>query len=244
MNIKSLILFVTASASVAMLSGCGATQNVQRGEGNTSQQVSDKAQNVSQQIPVIVDSGYTIQSNSIGVYGTYVAEVKNPNTSDVPLLASIDVTVKNKDGVVLSNTQDYLPQITPGETIPVCNNYVDCKGDTEAIIELTVSGSNFIPESSATLTNASQYKVDNVNEVGSKSDYSSAITGQVTNNSNIDATQITVIVEYYKDNKLVGGDIGYVNNLPVGATGAFEINTSFRIVPDYNSYTVKAYRIA
>ena len=92
MNIKSLILFVTASASVAMLSGCGVTQNVQRGEGNTSQQVSDKAQNVSQQIPVIVDSGYTIQSNSIGVYGTYVAEVKNPNTSDVPLLASIDVT--------------------------------------------------------------------------------------------------------------------------------------------------------
>ena len=119
MNIKSLILFVTASASVAMLSGCGVTQNVQRGEGNTSQQVSDKAQNVSQQIPVIVDSGYTIQSNSIGVYGTYVAEVKNPNTSDVPLLASIDVTVKNKDGVVLSNTQDYLPQITPGETVPI-----------------------------------------------------------------------------------------------------------------------------
>ena len=89
-----------------------------------------------------------------------------------------------------------------------------------------------------------KYKVDNVNEVGSKSDYSSAITGQVTNNSNIDATQITVIVEYYKDNKLVGGDIGYVNNLPVGATGAFEINTSFRIVPDYDSYTVKAYGIA
>lgn len=244
MRVKALLLSVISATSIVTITGCGVSHNVQRDDGNSNQETSAAAQNVSQQIPVIVNSGYSIESNSAGAYGTYVAEVKNPNASDVPLLASIDVTVKNKDGVVLSNTQDYLPQITPGETIPVCNGYVDCKGDPEAVIELTVNGSNFIPDSRATLTNISQYKVDNVNEVGSKTDYSSAITGQVTNNSNVDATQVEVIVEYYKDNKLVGGKSGFISNLPSGSTGAFEISTSFGIVPEYDSYAVRAYRIS
>ena len=71
-------------------------------------------------------------------------------------------------------------------------------------------------------------------------EFSPSVTGEITNNSDKDASNVVVYIVFKKGGKPVGGGMTYIQNLPKGGKAPFEYSM-FSSVPEHDEIAVSAY---
>ena len=120
----------------------------------------------------------------------------------------------------------------------MCCDTVDCKGHTDATMEFAVSGSEYDSVLASQKVSDKDFAADNVNFVNDE--FSPSVTGEITNNSDKDASNVVVYIVFKKGGKPVGGGMTYIQNLPKGGKAPFEYSM-FSSVPEHDEIAVSAY---
>ena len=237
---KKAAIAVTILTFAVMAVSCGTFTEVKRTTTGDAKTESSDQKSQDKQPLVIADSGYTIlPADSIGqVYATYAVALQNPNTKSVPSFWELTTTVKAPDGSVLGTEDQYIPSIAPGTTIYMSGDTVDCKGHTDAMMEFAVSGSEYDSVLASHKVSDKDFAADNVNFIDDE--ISPGVTGEITNNSDKDATNVVVYIVFKKGGKPVGGGMTYIQNLPKGGKAPFEYSM-FSSVPEHDEIAVSAY---
>ena len=190
----------------------------------------------------IVESGYTVMApNSIGdIYLTYAVTIKNNNQKLAADFPVITVTGRSEDGSILFSEEQTLGTILPGDTVSWADDVIDCKGEEPASVDIKVEGADFVkPERSLNeAVESSSFKIENLSEV--PGDYDTAVTGEITNNSDTDFESVAVIVILKNQGTVVGGFTGYADNLSAGKQSAFDISSFMSDLPAHDSIEVVA----
>lgn len=179
----------------------------------------------------IADSGYSMAKD----YLVYGVAVKNPNNEYSIEFPTYVVTAYAEDGSVIATEDQVLNLISPQETIYWAGQ-VDCKGQTPAKVEFTTKKSDkkFTKDKK---TINSTLSIENPNEV--VGDYNTTYTGIVKNDHSKDLESVAIILILKNDEKIVGGQSTFVDDIPSKQTAPFEIN-SYHDVP-HNSFEIFTY---
>ena len=236
----------------AMLCACGSTEKVdntatnvvqasKKPDSSGSAKTEAKSSKEETKQPELVDSGYTVlEPNSIGdIYLTYVVKVKNPNKDMAAVYTDITITGKNEDGSILFSNEDTIPLIMPGDTVAWAEDTVDCKNKVPASVEITVGGANF--DSMDELDGgvmSSEFSIENLSIV--EGDWGDSVTGEITNNSDVDCDDVIISVIYLKDDKMVGGYHSYQDDMSAGKKAAFDVSSWGLEDLDYDELEVVA----
>ena len=191
--------------------------------------------------PVLLDSGYTVlPPNSIGsVYLTYVVKIQNQNKDMAAEYTTITITGKNEDGSILFTEDQSIGTILPGDTVYWADDSVNCKNQAPDTVEITVDGARFVPADEVDDTAlSSDFIIENLSEVTGS--YDKSLTGEITNNSEIDFDDVAVTVVYKQGDEIVGGFHSYVENMPAGKRAAFDISSWNLEELEYDSIEVYA----
>ena len=230
------ILLIAVMLTV-MLCACGSTGSTENNATNTIQaskkpsssgsaKAEAKSSKEETKQPELVDSGYTVlEPNSIGdIYLTYVVKVKNPNKDMAAVYTDITITGKNEDGSILFSNEDTIPLIMPGDTVAWAEDTVDCKNKVPASVEITVGGTNFdsVDELDGGVM-SSEFSIENLSIV--EGDWGDSVTGEITNNSDMDCDDVIITVIYLKDDKMVGGYHSYQDDMSAGKKAAFDVSS-------------------
>lgn len=188
----------------------------------------------------LAKTGYTVlKKDSLGdVYATYAVQIENTSSDKVPALWQLTVTVKSKDGKVLGTTDEYIPSIKPGEKAYMAGELVNCKGHEDARLEFKIAGSDF---ESGDGISENDFKAKNVTYVND--DMMPSVTGEIENKKSSDVDSAEVVIVFKKGDKLVGGGVTYVENIPAGGSVPFEYS-DMSSVPAYDKIIVTAYDLS
>ena len=234
---KVIMVLMIAVMMTVMLCACRGAESTENTATNTIQaskkpsnsevaKKDNKGNKEEEQQPELVDSGYTIQEpNSIGnIYLTYAVKVKNPNKNMAAEYTDITITGKNEDGSILFSYEDTIPLIMPGDTVTWAEDTMDCKNKTPASVEITVGGARFVSLDEVDGgVMSSEFSIENLSIV--ESDWDTSVTGEITNNSDVDCDDVIITVVYLKDGKMVGGYHSYQDDMSAGKKTAFDIST-------------------
>ena len=93
----------------------------------------------------IAEVGYTVNPvNSIGdVYATYGIKIINPNSNVCPSSWKLNITIKSPDGTILGAEDAYIPAIAPNDYVYMGDDLVNCKGASDAKLEISHTGADF-----------------------------------------------------------------------------------------------------
>ncbi len=198
----------------------------------------------SEKLPLeIKDYGWYINvptSYEDKVYVNYCGMIYNPNESLVAEFPKVLVTVKNKDGSILSTEEHVGSIVMPKDTITLCGMFSMPSGDIndDTMIYFDVECSDFSGDNSIFQNvRTSDFKFENVSEHGAGKDIS--ITGEITNTSDIDVESANVAVVLRKDGKIVYMENTFVDDLSAGKTKAFEISR-YQELPEHDTIECSA----
>lgn len=187
----------------------------------------------------LVESGYAIEHVGNGVsmvyYGVELANLNKYNAIKSP---TIEITVRTKDGSLVSKQKRTLDGIAP-DTRVIFGDTLKCKNGKADVVEISVKNSDYdiTPYEGSGVFAASDLKVSDVKE---KHEHHRAIyTGTVTNNSAYDIPGVLVSVVYYKDGKIVGGSTERLDSIPANGEAEFSIQNRSAF-SDYDEYEVHA----
>ena len=190
----------------------------------------------------LIDSGYTVTQDGNNVTISYAVEIKNPNENYAIQFPTIYITSKSEDGKILSSDEVYLNSIAANDTITY-GGFAIYEGELPTSVEISVDnddeGYNYVFQEGSEIIYSDDLSISNVSEnIGT---YDNTYTGEITNNSKVDLSSVSVSVIYKKEGALVGGCNSYVSSLDSGETKAFEIY-AYSSVEDYDSYEIHAYQ--
>lgn len=194
-----------------------------------SQGNNDEPQNVN-----LLDSGWASYKSGDWTHVRYAVKIENPNSEYVIEFPEIIITAKDAEGKILSTDERVLNSISAGDTI-YYGDEIFFEGNEPETVEISVSNSdrNFKKQDDSEYVKQSELVVSNISmNVGS---YNIKYTGEITNNSSVDLNSVAVIIIYKQADKIVGGDIEYVNDLMSGSTKAFELSADSDMT-QYDSY--------
>ena len=131
--------------------------------------------------------------------------------------------------------------IAAGETITYANDAMYEGNEDPATVDITVSngkddysyqnGSGAVYEKDLAISNVSVRK----------DSFSTAFTGEITNNSDMD-TDLAITVLYKDDEgNMLGGFTGYLDDVASKETKVFEITDYSETVKDYSTYELYAH---
>lgn len=187
----------------------------------------------------LVNSWYTAtkSENSDYAHINYVVQIKNPNEDYDVIWPEIKITAKAADGSILSSDEMTLDSICAGDTI-LYGNYEQYEGELPDTVDISVSSKEKYckPHDPTQYVKQECFQFNNATEQG---DSWKKITGELTNNSDVDFSTIAVCVLYLKDGEYIGGSTGYVDDLGAGETEVFEVSGSMYI-EDYDSIELYA----
>ena len=164
----------------------------------------------------LLENGWTSYKNGDYSHIRYAVKIENPNAGYAVEFPTITITAKDADGKILSTDERVL------NSISVSNN-----------------DRNFEKQDDSEYVKQSDFVVSNISEnVGS---YNTKYTGEVTNNSSVDFDTVAVIIIYKQSEKIVGGDIEYVDDLMAGATKPFELSadSDMKQYDGYDFYAIQ-----
>ena len=249
---KAIGILMAAMMLTVMLCACGSTETADNTATNTIQASKKPSSNGAAKTeaksikeepkqPELVDSGYTVlEPNSIGdIYLTYVVKVKNPNKDMAAVYTDITITGKNEDGTILFSNEDTIPLIMPGDTVAWAEDTMDCKNKVPATVEITVGGASFntLDEIDDGVVTA-DFSIENLSIVDG--DWGASVTGEITNNSDVDCDDVIITVIYLKDDKMVGGYHSYQDDMSAGKKAAFDVSSWGLEDLDYDELEVLA----
>ena len=207
------------------LSGCGSSG----GEGQTDQNNEPKEL-------VIEESGYYLSSDT-SPYVTYGVKLTNPNENYYVKFPVISVTSYDDEGNILGTSEQTLFTIAPGETIEFASQ-ADCNQVAPTNVEFKVTNleEDYIEGDCPKVTEGIEVVDGNIVQDGSGIGYRA--TGFVKNNRDEDIDNAMVSVLFYSGETLVGGQMGFANNIPAGQQVPFD--NFIYSVPTYDSFKIVA----
>lgn len=183
----------------------------------------------------IVDSGYTIEKNSID-YGV-ILENTNPNL--VAQYPSFEILLYDKDDKLLTTHKQTLNVIAPQDKVAF--GFVletkDLSVD-HAKFNIETKAENFVDKKENPTNKL--FTIDKVKEAKGKN--KTTFTAEITNNSNKDFTQVAVTLLLRKDGKIVYGTTAFVNNVNSKMPLPIDISTTANKLIDYDTYELSAQR--
>ena len=185
---------------------------------------------------VIEESGYYLSSDT-NPYVMYGVKVTNPNEKYYVEFPVISVTSYDDEGNILGTSEQTLFTIAPGETIEFASQ-ADCNQVTPANVEFKVTNleEDYVEGDCPKVTEGIEVVDGNVVQDGSGIGYRA--TGFVKNNRDEDMDSARVSVLFYSGDTLVGGEMGFANNIPAGQQVPFDI--FIYSVPAYDSFKIVA----
>lgn len=180
----------------------------------------------------LVDSGYAIEHVGNGVsmvyYGVEIANLNQYNAIKSP---TIEITVRAKDGSLVSKQKRTLDGIAP-DTRVIFGDTIKCKNGKADSVEIKVKNADYdiTPYEGSGVFAASDLKVSDVKET--HEDHRAIYTGKVSNNTAYDIPGVLVSVVYYKSGKIVGGSTERLDSIPANGKADFKIQNR----SDFNGY--------
>ena len=204
------------------------------GCSETSEPEEKQAENERQDLE-IVKSGYSLSSEDMP-YIMYGIELKNPNTSYSVEFPNVKITAYDKDGNVLATSDQTFNTIAPGETI-YWGSQADCAEQVpdKVTFEVTNLEEDYLETEDLSSSKDLEITQKNVNS----DEFSTNFTGKVKNNGSEDISSVNISVILYKDDQIVFGTGGYVDNLAAGKELPFEVS-EYSDIPEYDTYEVYA----
>lgn len=204
------------------------------GCSETSEPEEKQAKNERQDLE-IVKSGYSLSSEDMP-YIMYGIELKNPNTSYSVEFPNVKITAYDKDGNVLATSDQTFNTIAPGETI-YWGSQADCAEQVpdKVTFEVTNLEEDYLETEDPSSSKDLEITQKNVNS----DEFSTNFTGKVKNNGSEDISSVNISVILYKDDQIVFGTGGYVDNLAAGKELPFEVS-EYSDIPEYDTYEVYA----
>lgn len=235
-NFVSTLL--TAFVALSLIA-CGNTNQKETSSGNSiskSSKQEDVSQEKHQEIS-IVESGYSIKSDSIGgVYVYYGITLSNPNKKLALQFPVITVTGKSEDGSIIGTHDQTLYYIAPDDTVSF-GGLMSCNGAVPATVDITATSGDFISGTNDDIVPSSAFTISNTNElIGTYGNVS--YTGEIINNTDKAYTSVQVTVLLKNNGTIVYGDSTYVSDLPANGSKAFELSTYD--VPEHTEYILSA----
>lgn len=172
------------------------------------------------------DYGWFVNESGYGdsIYVDFCGIIYNPNETLIAEFPKVLVTVKNGDGSIMATEEQTGNTILPGDTITLCGMLSMPAGDLteDAQILFDVECSRFSTSTSfSENVRSSDFSFANVSEHKGSGEH--LITGEITNNSDIDVDTANVSVVLRKDGQIVFMENTFVDGLKAGKTKAFEI---------------------
>ena len=168
------------------------------------------------------------------VYINFCGILHNPNEGLTAEFPKVLVTVRAEDGSILGTEGQTGSAILPGDTVTLCGmlsvpaaNYSE-----NAKFEFDAECSDFSSDSSMfENVKTSDLVISNTSE--KRGDMGSTITGEITNNSQVDLDIVNLSAVFRKDGKIVYMENTFIDDLGAGKSKAFELN-SYNEWPEYD----------
>ena len=223
---KLLKLALCAGLAFGLV-GCGSSG----GEGEAEPEQNNEPQEL-----VIEESGYYLSSDT-SPYVMYGVKLTNPNENYYVKFPVISVTSYDAEGNILGTSEQTLFTIAPGETIEFASQ-ADCNQIAPANVEFKVTNleEDYIEGNCPKVTEGIEVVDGNVVQDGSGIGYRA--TGFVKNNRDEDLDNAMVSVLFYSGDTLVGGQMGFADNIPAGQQVPFD--NFIYSVPAYDSFKIVA----
>lgn len=185
----------------------------------------------------LVKSGWTTDKRGDYTHVYYGVEIKNPNDDYAITFPVITITARDTDGKILKNDEMTLNSIAAGDTITYGND-IFYEGEIPASVDISVSNSknNYKKQDETKYVSTEVFVIENTSE--NKDSFNTKYTGEITNNSDVDFSDVAVSVVYRLNGELVGGSTGYVDDVESGMTKVFEISSDYEL--EYDSYELHA----
>lgn len=221
---KLLKLALCAGLAFGLV-GCGSSG------GETEPEQNNEPQEL-----VIEESGYYLSSDT-SPYVMYGVKLTNPNENYYVKFPVISVTSYDAEGNILGTSEQTLFTIAPGETIEFASQ-ADCNQIVPANVEFKVTNleEDYVEGNCPKVTEGIEVVDGNVVQDGSGIGYRA--TGFVKNNRDEDLDNAMVSVLFYNGDTLVGGQMGFADNIPAGQQVPFD--NFIYSVPAYDSFKIVA----
>ncbi len=185
------------------------------------------------------DYGWYANESGYGdnIYVNFCGIIYNPNEKLTAEYPEVIVTVKNGDGSIMATEDQMGNAILPGDTITLCGSF-SMPGDLtdDAQILFDVEWDEFTTSPSENVR-SSDFSFANVSEHLGSSD--NMITGEITNNSDIDVNTANVSIVLRQEGKIVYMENTFVDGLKAGKTKAFEMH-SYNDWPEHDTIDCSA----
>ncbi len=187
----------------------------------------------------LMDSGYAIEHVGNGVSMVYYGvEIANLNKYNAITSPTIEITVRAKDGSLVSKQKKTISGIAPDTTV-IFGDAIKCKNGKADEVEIKVKNADYdiVPYDGSGVHSPEDLEISHVKE---KHDNKRAVyTGKITNTTGKDIPGVLVSVVYYKNGKIVGGATERLDSISANGEAEFEIQNSSTF-NDYDEYEVYA----
>ena len=189
----------------------------------------------------LVDHGFAPSSSLGGTeYINYCGMIYNPNEDLAAIFPKLVITVKNKDGSILTTDHQTGSIVMPGDTITLCGMFSLLSDDIteDTVIYYDVEWSDL---TTGTLhysgARTTDFEISNISE--RSGDLNDSITGEITNRYSEDVDQVCLTLLLRKDGEIVFIDNTYVDNLKAGVPKAFKFER-YRGWPEHDTIDISA----
>lgn len=206
--------------------------NMVETEPKTQQKEQDKPQKI-----VLLDSGWCSYKSGDWAHVPYAVQIENPNTDYAVEYPTITITAKDSEGKILSTDDMTLNSIAANDII-FYGNEIFYEGSEPAEVEISVSNNerNFAKQDGEKYVMQNDFVISNVSENnGTFKSY----TGEISNNSEVDFDTVAIIVIYKREDRIIGGEAQYVDDLMGKSTKPFELSSDSDEF-EYDSYEIYA----
>ena len=184
----------------------------------------------------LVESEYCVRASSHYKYIYYTVKIYNPNKEYAIEYPTIMITARDADGTVLATYDEILDSIAAGDTI-IFGSEVNYEGKEPSSVEISLedlSKWKYVLQDGSNTIRQDELAISNISE--RRGSFNNTITGEVTNNSDIDLSGPKIIVILKNNGELAWASFTYVNRLNSGKTLPFQIGIDSDI--KYDSFEI------
>jgi len=183
------------------------------------------------------NSGHSILQSSGRTTVLYAVDISNPNAEYAIKFPKILITAKDADGKILKTEEMVLNGIAAGDQYTYGNS-ISYEGNTPTTVEISVGNSDddYVAQSSSEMIKSGSLSVANTSD---NPGTFKTFTGEVTNNSTENLSNVAITVIYKSGGNIIGGETSYVDDLKTGEKKPFEVS-SYSNFKDYDSYEIHA----
>ncbi len=167
--------------------------------------------------------GATVSEYDDEVNVNFCAMVHNPNKVYAAEFTKILLTVRDKNGTILTTETIIGSYIMPGDTVPVCGSFYMPKEDLNEGLSFEVEAEcSDLVKKSFFYKNiySSEFTISNVSKRNTEDEY--YVTGEITNDSDYDLDSVYVTMIMRESGRIVYTDTTYVDKMPSDKTRAFK----------------------